>query len=594
MLRRPTDNVAGIASLVVIVGSILLPGAQPSPVTASTSVACQPTSHWTADEVTVWWFDVEQGDAQLVIGPTGETLLIDMGERAWNSTGANTMATRVEARLREICGTGTAPVHLNYVMPSHHHLDHIGYAGVPDDTSNYGNGLYQLLTPTSEGGHGFTVGTFFDRDGGSWTDANGDGRCQVGTSAAPSTEIAWHNAGTVSQTARRFICWLYGPPGQADRANIQGKVVTLANSAAWPAINLGPGVDADILGANGKDVMQADGVTPVSGDHTTDATPPSENDYSVALKIGFGEWQYATAGDSDGEYAASSFGYSYNDNEAVIGPLLGNIDTMRANHHGSGHSSSQAYLDILTPETAIFSCGNNSYGHPSNRVLDALRALSHDTGIGADIYLTNNPCDDLQADGSPTDYSATLNANGDLRLSTTGSGAGYTVRYDAGSNPYTAPPAATPTPSPTPTPAPVGPADVVINEFLMAPQTLYSTEWIELFNPTASSIDLGGLYLDDLAGGGGTPKQIPAGTSIGPGGYYVMQFGSGFLNNTGSESVRYLAISGAIETVYDHRDYTLGSTRYDQVFRRTGDGGTWCDGISTNATMGGANPATCP
>jgi hypothetical protein len=128
----------------------------------------------------------------------------------------------------------------------------------------------------------------------------------------------------------------------------------------------------------------------------------------------------------------------------------------------------------------------------------------------------------------------------------------------------------------------------------MAPQTAYSTEWIELYNPTSSSIDIGGLYLDDLAGGGGAPKQIPAGMTIGPGGHYVIEFGSGFLNNTGSESVRYLAIVDGVQTVYDQYDYSLSSTKYDQVFHRTGDGGTWCDTISSNVTTGTANPATCP
>jgi len=39
-------------------------------------------------------------------------------------------------------------------------------------------------------------------------------------------------------------------------------------------------------------------------------------------------------------------------------------------------------LDTLRPETAIFSCGDNDYGHPSNRVLDALQALTTDAGIG--------------------------------------------------------------------------------------------------------------------------------------------------------------------------------------------------------------------
>jgi len=38
---------------------------------------CQPSSGWTAGEVTVYWFDVEQGDAQLIIGPSGRMLLVE-------------------------------------------------------------------------------------------------------------------------------------------------------------------------------------------------------------------------------------------------------------------------------------------------------------------------------------------------------------------------------------------------------------------------------------------------------------------------------------------------------------------------------------
>src|SRR5712691_4699297 len=158
-------RVLGVIGLVL---TLLLVPLQ-APARAAAPVPCSTAGTWTPGELNLYWFDVEQGDGQLIVGPTGKTLLIDLGETAWNSTGANTNATRIAAEIRAICGTGTSPVALDYVMASHHHLDHIGYPGNPTDTTAYGNGLYQLLTPN---GLGFTVGTFLDHDGGTWTDTN--------------------------------------------------------------------------------------------------------------------------------------------------------------------------------------------------------------------------------------------------------------------------------------------------------------------------------------------------------------------------------------------------------------------------------------
>ncbi len=562
-----------LAALATLLASLVV---APHASAATGALPCSTSGTWRQGELNVYWFDVEQGDSQLIVGPTGKTLLIDLGETAWNSSGTGTNATRVASQIQSICGTGSSPVALDWVMASHHHLDHIGYAGNPNDTTSYGNGLYQLLTPTSLGGLGFGVGQVIDHDGGTWTDANGDKDCDVGTSAAPANEIAWHNAGTTSSTSSRFICWLYGPAGQPDRAGIAGKVLTLTNSSSWPTLDLGDGASAEIVEANAKGVMQADGSTPVSGDHHADGSPPSENDYSIGLKVTYGTYSYATAGDSDGEYATSANSYTYNNVEQKLISAMGQVETVRANHHGSSHSSSDAYVDALVPQTSVISCGNNSYGHPSNHTLDAFRA------VGADIYLTNDPCDTTDDTGAAIDYAGTFNHNGTVHLATQNAGADYTIQYDAGSNSYV---------TGANDPAPTGdPTQVRINEFLMAP-TSPASEWVELYNPTAQAVDVSGWHVDDVAGGGGSPKQIPAGTTIPAGGHWVFEFSSGFLNNTGTDAVRYTDPGG---TEYDSYGYSLSSTKYDQVFHRSGDGGAWCATVSTNVTKGSANPTSCP
>ena len=98
------------------------------------AAACSTSGSWVQGQLNVYWFDVDQGDSQLLVGPTGRTMLIDLGETAFNSKGTSTNATAVAAQIRSICGTGATPVHLDYVMASHQHLDHIGYAGNPGDT----------------------------------------------------------------------------------------------------------------------------------------------------------------------------------------------------------------------------------------------------------------------------------------------------------------------------------------------------------------------------------------------------------------------------------------------------------------------------
>ncbi|MDX1377314.1 MAG: lamin tail domain-containing protein, partial [Anaerolineales bacterium] len=78
------------------------------------------------------------------------------------------------------------------------------------------------------------------------------------------------------------------------------------------------------------------------------------------------------------------------------------------------------------------------------------------------------------------------------------------------------------------------PGEVLINEYV--PKS--STEWVELYNTTASDLDISGFYIDNIAGGGGAPEVIPAGTIISAGGYYVMTFSNYFKNN--GDDVRFI------------------------------------------------------
>lgn len=56
--------------------------------------------------------------------------------------------------------------------------------------------------------------------------------------------------------------------------------------------------------------------------------------------------------------------------ETVIPPV--DIRVLKVAHHGSKYSTSDLFLDRMTPEEAVISVGENSYGHPSKDVLTRL------------------------------------------------------------------------------------------------------------------------------------------------------------------------------------------------------------------------------
>lgn len=49
-----------------------------------------------------------------------------------------------------------------------------------------------------------------------------------------------------------------------------------------------------------------------------------------------------------------------------------NSDVLKVAHHGSQYSTTRNFVDVVTPEYSIISVGENSYGHPSQDVLNNL------------------------------------------------------------------------------------------------------------------------------------------------------------------------------------------------------------------------------
>lgn len=97
-----------------------------------------------------------------------------------------------------------------------------------------------------------------------------------------------------------------------------------------------------------------------------------ENGRSMALLIEHQGLRYLTTGDLPG--GGYSRGFKTVDLETHLGELVGDIDVLHVGHHGSQTSSNVAFLDLVKPEVAIISVGENDFGHPADEVLTRLSA----------------------------------------------------------------------------------------------------------------------------------------------------------------------------------------------------------------------------
>lgn len=89
------------------------------------------------------------------------------------------------------------------------------------------------------------------------------------------------------------------------------------------------------------------------------------NDYSVVIKLVFGERSIMLTGDAHHESEGEIL-QKYSNSEL-------DADVLKVGHHGSRTSSGEDFLNAVTPSYAIISCGEgNEYGHPHAETLSAL------------------------------------------------------------------------------------------------------------------------------------------------------------------------------------------------------------------------------
>lgn len=233
-----------------------------------------------ANDLAVHFIDVGQGDSILIQTPTGDTMLIDAGEKGYEKTVCDYIDTY---------GDDT----LEYVVATHPHSDHIGALDNVINAYTVSNvimpRLQESITPT----------TAAYRD---LLSAVKKSKAKV-ISAKPGYTFALGNG----------VCTVLAPVEQTDDLN----------------------------------------------------------NMSVVLRLDWGETSFLFTGDAETAEEKTILKSKYAD--------LVNTDVLKMGHHGSGTSSSAAFLKAASPTYCVISCGTgNDYGHPHTQTLKKLEKLQID------------------------------------------------------------------------------------------------------------------------------------------------------------------------------------------------------------------------
>ncbi len=108
--------------------------------------------------------------------------------------------------------------------------------------------------------------------------------------------------------------------------------------------------------------------------------PIEPNEASIVLLLSYGNFDLLLPGDISSQI------------EEVI-EVDREVEILKVAHHGSKYSSSEEFLEGVEPDLAVISVGKNSFGHPTQEVLERLKTQEIETlrtDLAGEIEVVSN------------------------------------------------------------------------------------------------------------------------------------------------------------------------------------------------------------
>ena len=301
-------------------------------------------------------FNVGNADSQLLLFPSGFSILIDAGEP---TAASSTSGKYLAKKLQTILGKKKIDV---FVL-THYHCDHHGARDV--------GGVWYLLEKA-----GFSFTKFVTRNIGSYSGSTLAG-CNKST-------FAWKYVGEYSVTSMKFACYANSMTDKTKLSSIREIAQRCSKTQIAPPDS---GATVQIINRDAGGLKDANGKL-FARNSMNEANPVAENDFSVCLRITFGKFVYSTCGDISGkEYVISGGTHKYNNIESKIAKYMGEVDLLHVNHHGVVDATNSVWANTLKPTVAISSKG-------ADVVCPAKSVMTNLGNVGAKVYNTNN-CKDV-------------------------------------------------------------------------------------------------------------------------------------------------------------------------------------------------------